>query len=214
MPPSRNSRLVDLSATSTNISRYRLSAKTVFATWPRCDITPEDMLAKIRSLALPSAATLEEYVIAQEDHQDGGKHLHAYLTFSNKLETKNPRWLDVDGHHPNVQGCRSPKNVLTYVTKGGIYISSSPIAELEDQGQSWGEIIKNSSSVEDFLRRITASHPRDAVLHYSAVVSFAEAHFSKTVEEFSSSFANDSWIVPSAISEWVSGNLLVSLYPL
>lgn len=41
-------------------------------------------------------------VVAEERHQDGNKHFHAYILYEKKIDTKNCRLYDFKNHHPNV----------------------------------------------------------------------------------------------------------------
>lgn len=34
---------------------------------------------------------IKVYIIAREKHEDGGKHIHAYLELDSKINTTNPR---------------------------------------------------------------------------------------------------------------------------
>jgi hypothetical protein len=44
--------------------------------------------------------SISEYVIAQEDHKDGTKHLHAFLKVEKKV-TFNKNLFDLPEHHGN-----------------------------------------------------------------------------------------------------------------
>lgn len=45
------------------------------------------------------------YIIAQESHEDGGKHLHVFLELDAKMNSTNPRIFDLaagnQSFHPN-----------------------------------------------------------------------------------------------------------------
>lgn len=82
-------------------------------------------------------AEVKEYIIAEEEHKDGGKHLHAWFLLNRKIHIKNCHfmcWAAPPEHQPqdhvNVQGCRSNAAVIKYVTKDGNFISSSSKEEL------------------------------------------------------------------------------------
>jgi hypothetical protein len=67
--------------------------------------------------------TIVEYVIAQEKHQDGTDHLHAFIKLEKKA-TFNNKLFDLPEHHGNYQVAKSWKHVKQYVTKGGNFIAS------------------------------------------------------------------------------------------
>lgn len=62
-------------------------------------------------------------MVAQEEHQDGAKHLHAFVKYAKKLEFKPDRW-DIGGFHGNYQVARSWADVQAYCKKGGNFVSS------------------------------------------------------------------------------------------
>lgn len=43
-----------------------------------------------------------QYVVGKERHESGKKHFHAWINYDIKQETKNPRYFDCAGVHPNV----------------------------------------------------------------------------------------------------------------
>jgi len=51
-----------------------IRAKGWFLTYPKCDVTPQAALEYLKE-----KHTITEYVIAQEQHQDGTNHLHAFI---------------------------------------------------------------------------------------------------------------------------------------
>lgn len=107
--------------------QWRLRTKQLFLTYPQCPVTPETALALLQA-RIPQ---LSEWIIAQETHQDGGKHLHAWLKCTTPYETCNPKELDLEQHHGNYQAARSPKAVATYVVKDGLYVTNLDASALE-----------------------------------------------------------------------------------
>jgi len=47
-------------------------------------------------------ANLKEYIIAQENHKDEGIHFHVYLRLKTPIKSRNVRFFDLNGYHPNV----------------------------------------------------------------------------------------------------------------
>lgn len=96
---------------------FRLNAKQLFLTYPRCPLPLETVLQQLLGL-LP----VSKYTVAQEEHQDGELHIHAYLMLEKKVNIKNPRKLDLKSeegveYHGKYEGCRSARAVDTYVKK-------------------------------------------------------------------------------------------------
>ena len=98
--------------------------RTWFLTYPQNESTINDLLS-----ALSDIAPILEYVIAQEPHQDGTPHLHAYIKFKGDgIKFKDaPSTFNVLSKTGNYQPCRSPKAVVTYCTKGDNHISNFDI---------------------------------------------------------------------------------------
>lgn len=113
-------------------SKFRLNSQKLFLTYAQCPLEPTEALEQLKICL--STVTIQEYVIAQEEHKDGHKHLHCFLDLSKKINIKSPTKLDLvlDGvtYHGKYEGVRTEEAVLKYVTKEGNFISSKPLEEL------------------------------------------------------------------------------------
>jgi len=107
---------------------FRLSAKSVFLTYPQCPAPKEELLTFLVTL-VPQP----EYVmVSHEKHEDGSPHLHALLTFTKKVEKRNADvWFNFGAYHPNIQGCRSTQKCYDYVKKDGDFIEHGNSDELQ-----------------------------------------------------------------------------------
>ena len=74
-----------------------------FLTYPRLDIQPDELLAKLR---LCSATSIVEYVVCRELHKDDQPHAHAFIKYERKVEWGARKW-DIDGHHGDYQQAKS-----------------------------------------------------------------------------------------------------------
>jgi hypothetical protein len=101
----------------------RIMAKGFFLTYPKCDITKEAALPMLRSI---DNHEIIEYVIAEELHEDGTPHLHAFIRYDAKVEYKTTKW-DIGEHHGNYQTAKSWNAVKTYCKKGGTFIANIDI---------------------------------------------------------------------------------------
>jgi len=107
---------------------FRLSAKKVFLTYARCEESKADLLTHLKSFGL-----LVRYVVAREKHKpteedpEPHHHLHAVLDFSSKIDTRDERFFDFRGHHPNIQKCRSYENSATYAMKDGDFLTATTL---------------------------------------------------------------------------------------
>ena len=80
-------------------------------TYPQCAVQKEHAGKLLK--ALPG---VKHAVVAQEVHEDGHTHLHAYVHFE-KAKSRKTDFFDIEGHHGNIQACRCVKSWIQYITK-------------------------------------------------------------------------------------------------
>jgi hypothetical protein len=180
---------------------FRLQAKNVFLTFAQCPISKERAL-----VLLSEKKTIEEYVIAEELHEDGNKHLHCFLKFATKLHTRDARFFDLTDdevvYHPNITKPRSVKNVIQYIEKDNNYLSSDGIKRLLNK-KSWGEIKANATSTVEYLNGIAEHYPRDYALNYERLKVFSDIHFKEDIPIYKAPFTG-TFIVPDVLNEWAN----------
>jgi len=104
---------------------YQFRGKRFFLTYSRCDIDKTILKDHILERFQSELKNVEQWVVCQEQHQDGGKHLHVFVSLADTFRAKMAsNWLDIEGHHPNIEHVRSYKKCLAYVVKDGDYISN------------------------------------------------------------------------------------------
>lgn len=118
--------MAELSETSVPKSKkFRINRKKVGLTYS-CPTDEEDNPIKSKEDLLNF---LEEkgghcqYVVSKELHESGKKHYHAYVHYDNKLDTKDARFFDFMGVHPNVINpgagwisyCKKDKEFITNI---------------------------------------------------------------------------------------------------
>jgi hypothetical protein len=156
---------------------FRLNTQTLFLTYPKCKMTPEQALEQLQLIV-----KIEVYLIAQEQHMDGTMHLHAYLRLDHKMNIKDERKFDLrlDGelYHPNMQGARSPKAVIKYVCKDGKYVTNMSQATIDEAihnnvkvGDLYKEAMeKAKESFEEGMKVLEHSKTfRDLAIHGEAI---------------------------------------------
>lgn len=113
-----------------------------FLTYPQCDTAPETLLTHLKTID-----DVECYVIARELHEDGNPHLHSYVKFRNGVSKSRFSCFDMDGIHGNYQPTRSPKAVVRYCTKDGVFISNFDIEMyIAKKGKVTASILKSKST--------------------------------------------------------------------
>lgn len=95
---------------------FRINAKNLFLTYPKCDATREDMRDHLYKL-LDADYGVVKYIVAKEKHQDGTDHLHCFVELNKKLNVQNASYFDYNGHHGNYQSSRSPFATAKYCIK-------------------------------------------------------------------------------------------------
>jgi len=105
---------------------YRLDAKQLFLTYPKCNILPGTALSLLEIIC--ERHKIEKYIVAQEKHQDGTDHLHVWLRLTKRFNTRNPRAFDLEwdgvNYHGNYQPCRRASAVQKYCQKGGNFVTN------------------------------------------------------------------------------------------
>jgi len=151
---------------------FQLNSKNVFLTYPQCDVSKAAMLYYLIEQSGCSAAR-----IGQEEHQDGTPHLHAYLHSDEGFRTRNERYFDVLGFHPNVQPCRKVSSVLEYVAKTGNFIDYGVLSEGGNK-RTWNDVVL-AENLADARSIISSDFPRDFVLNNEKVEYWLSKHFKK-----------------------------------
>src|SRR5690349_7922334 len=102
--------------THSKTSTFRINSRQLFLTWPQCNISKENALK-----LLQEKLAIDQYVIAEELHEDKTPHLHAYIKCIKPVDIKNPHKLDLGDFHGNYQSCRSSAAVKAYCVEDGDY---------------------------------------------------------------------------------------------
>lgn len=140
---------------------FTIRCRSVFLTYPKCKTTKEELFTKLSAIIEKKDLSISDYIVAHELHQDGEPHLHAYLHFSGELYvTKNARFFDVDGNHPNVvSAVRDPKRVVKYCAKEGDYITNMSLDKWKKTSKS--EMGRDIMSGKKSLTDITNENPAE-----------------------------------------------------
>lgn len=100
-----------------------MDATTFFLTYPRCNLGHEQLHDALKLIKPVVWAR-----VAQEQHEDGGLHLHVCIRYGARVRTRSDaRIFDVMGFHPNIQVPRKLKDVLEYCGKAGNFRDFGPV---------------------------------------------------------------------------------------
>lgn len=134
-----------------------------------------------------------ECIIGRECHSDGGTHLHAFVEFQPKFNSRNPRVFDVDGYHPNVSPSKGrPWEGFDYAIKDGDVVAGGlerPKQPTDSRAQSRARIeeqkhVLDAETKEEFHRRLTDVDPSAYWRAYSSVSSYANHRYMADVNAY------------------------------
>lgn len=179
-----------------NTKPFRFCAKSVFLTFPQSKLDRERIANHLEKIGASAV------LCARELHTDGNQHFHCLAKFNAKINTKNPRYFDIEGEHPNIQSPRNLHNITTYITKS----DPEPLNRgFPIKRKTWGDIRKEATSAEDYLNLVEQNHPRDAALAWERLHHYAKTRF-PTISTYEPTYTT--FTIPNQITDWVNTNLV------
>lgn len=129
------------------VGTFRITGKQLFLTYPQYSIIKEDLRDFINSKYQTS-----EIIVATEHHQDGHEHMHVYAKFERRIDIRNPRIFDHDGHHCNIQAVRNTNACKTYTMKDNNFITSIIPQGIQTPGiENIYDLARNTLEEENFF---------------------------------------------------------------
>ena len=115
----------------------------IFVTYPQCEKTPEELRDTFRTL-------IAEYAIAQETHEDGNHHLHAYFKLHTPLTLKDANHK-FHPFHPamNLQSAKNRKAILEYISKENAPLTNIDMEAIKTKKRKIDPTIIATTSVKD-----------------------------------------------------------------
>lgn len=109
---------------------------------------------------------LVEWLLGQEKHESGKLHYHMYLKYGDALDTKNVKFFDILGVHPNV--IRAPgKGWIAYCAKEKEFVTN--FYEADPWFAVW------DMPVSDAIELLKRKRPKDVAIHGKAIRENLEA---------------------------------------
>lgn len=191
---------------------FQIRAKNVALTYPQCDLDKQFLFDW---LVTRCGDDLAGILVAVERHADGNTHFHAYLRFQSSFSTRDSRYFDVDGHHPNVQACRSPGNWIRYCLKE----DPEPLSQGMDLQSYRGQprerltdIIARRLESGDTLGQISQSNPGFLLLHMRKALDYKSFLALESIRRSKANWGNVSHLLHGdddnrPLAEWLNGNL-------
>lgn len=113
--------------------KFRLNCQNVMLTYPHSMMSKDILLYELKR----KFPFIDEYLIAEEKHEDGTPHLHAFFHSSKKLDIKTARALDIRGEHGNYQNPDSKVAWIAYCLKE----DTNPLAD-----RDWDKWVKETNA--------------------------------------------------------------------
>lgn len=93
---------------------FRMDAKSFFLTFPQCDVSKQDVLARLTG----RFKSLKWACVASEKHANGDPHLHIVLQLKKRLNIRDPSYWDfLCSKHGDYRACRNALSSLKYILK-------------------------------------------------------------------------------------------------
>nr|APT40608.1 replication-associated protein [Pouzolzia golden mosaic virus] len=201
-------------------SKFKVSAKNYFLTYPQCSLSKEEALSQLQNLITP---TNKKYIkVCREFHEDGSPHLHVLIQFEGKFQCKNQRFFDLvsptrSAHfHPNIQGAKSSSDVKSYMEKDGDTVDwgefqidgRSARGGQQSANDAYAQAL-NTGSKSEALNVIKELAPKDYVLQFHNLDNNLDRIFAPPVEVFTVPFSSSSFdLVPEEIECWAAENVM------
>ena len=129
-----------------------------------------------------------ECIIGREDHADGGTHLHVFLDFGKKKQSRRPNFFDVGGHHPNITPSRGrPELGYDYAIKDGNVVAGGLARPggggLPEVADKWREIV-SAESRDEFFDLLRQLDPKTLVTRWTELNKYADAAYAPIPEPY------------------------------
>jgi len=107
--------------------KFRINAKSVFLTYPKCTLSKEELSLHLYQLKHKYSYSC----ICLEQHEDGTPHLHAVLKFVKKVDIRSEKYFDIEGFHPNIQTTKNINASINYIKKDKDFIEMGDLESKE-----------------------------------------------------------------------------------
>jgi len=111
---------------------FKFDSASCFLTYPQTDLSWQDIITHLSSLG-----DIDWARVCYEQHQDGSPHRHVVCKWNKRVQSRNPRLFDIQGRHPNIQGVRSIKHAIKYVSKDGEFFDVGTVPVEESSNIDW-----------------------------------------------------------------------------
>jgi len=206
-------------SSSTDSASFRLAAKNIFCTWPKCNTDKATVMNNIVATFLNS---LLFAIVCHEQHSNGDDHLHAVISFKNKVNFRSTAKLDaLASKHGNYRACRNLSDSVRYVVKDNDFVcvplSFDPadyLAKTKTHKAARSSVLAESIVGGQSLRDAILSDPAFALLHLKQIKAFYAEMDSINMEKKLTGYKEITWRVgwPKCVLDigiWLNANLSI-----
>lgn len=181
---------------------FRFQSKYCFLTYSQCPVSKEVLLDLLKT-KVPDHSYI---IVSQESHQDGQKHLHAFIVSQGRMRFSSQLFFDLESegstYHPNIVKPNDPDATRTYVAKDGDFVEEGEFHSTKKRkGPTYGELCDASDSKEAFMDAIYQHHSRDYFLHGERIEAMASKRFKPTQQVYVPKYT-DFPNLPSLLTDW------------
>ncbi len=115
-----NDQLVHTQVQDVKPKKFMLNGRNLFLTYPQHTGKKEELLAYLLDRLAPY--DIQYVVCAQEEHEDGRPHLHAFVSLTKRVCFKLSNCLDFQNKHGSYELAKSCIHSIDYVKKDGNFI--------------------------------------------------------------------------------------------
>lgn len=131
---------------------FQFNSKSICLTYSnvakQCSVTID--AASIRDFLcnLHKRENIQYICVSKESHKDGASHFHSGILLRQPLRTRDERFWDFSGIHPNIQSARQFLQWIKYVKKDGDFIEEGFLLENKPGPQEIIEMAKSMDKLE------------------------------------------------------------------
>ena len=193
--------------------RFRIRAQRFLLTYSQIpDGFDRDGLAPFLKSVLIDVDCL---VVTVEEHPNaGGYHIHVYVDHGSIFVINAPDMLDYCDVHPNIKPIRTtPIKAYDYVMKDGYILyeeGDAPELTKKQSGDEKWSAIMTATTKDSFLQQACDLAPRDTVLHFNSLQTFANWRYRDDHSEYKPPDYSCHCDEYPVLTDWVKSSLLSS----
>lgn len=157
------------------MSTFRFYARYALLTYAQCGgLDPFAIVSHIGDLG-------GECIIGREAHSDGGTHLHAFVDFGRRFQSRRAAVFDVGGFHPNISITkRDPQVHYDYAIKDGDVVAGGlerPAPDANAGVENKHHQIVLAPTRAEFFEAVRDLDPRLLLTSFPSLEKYADWHY-------------------------------------